>query len=128
MMLLVRRTRRQRSQRCHDVLLERSQEAVEQVQNVVVYFDGKNDSQVTLLYQLRLKVLQLVRLVVPLDEGEESLAVPPLRKALLYSLQVLDLQWQLDECLVQDVVHYLLLVSVLDDSVRWRSKQLLWQL
>jgi hypothetical protein len=54
--------------------------------------------------------------------------VPPLRKALLYSLQVLDLQWQLDECLVQDVVHYLLLVSVLDDSVRWRSKQLLWQL
>jgi hypothetical protein len=101
---------------------------VEQVQNVVVYFDGKNDSQVTLLYQLRLKVLQLVRLVVPLDEGEESLAVPPLRKALLYSLQVLDLQWQLDECLVQDVVHYLLLVGVLDDSVRWRSKQLLWQL
>lgn len=43
-MLLVRRTRRQRSQRCHDVLLERSQEAVEQVEDIVVYFDGKDDS------------------------------------------------------------------------------------
>lgn len=52
--------------------------------------------------------------------------MPPLRKALLYGLQVLDLQRQLDERLVQDVVHHFLFVSVLDDSVRRRGKQLLW--
>ena len=92
LVLLVAGARCEGSQRSHKILLERGQEAVEEVEDVVVYLDRENDSKVALLYQLWLEVLKLVRLVVSLDENEEGVSMPPLRKALLDGLQVLDLQ------------------------------------